>query len=597
MIARIVSGACYLIASACTVAGTVPNDDCIDALPIEGEGVFAFDNADATTDGPEQIAHDVWYCWMASCDGDVTVDTCGGTTVDTKIAVYEGCQCPPGSPLTDPYWTDDACVYQSSTTFSAAPGQDYLIQIGTHPLYTSFPNGGTGTFTIACGEAPVPPCQQSLENCQLPDTFSALASDGSDFWVADDFTPGSDGWISEVCWWGTYFDGVGDCQGAATDAFEVIYYIDYGDIPGIWEAGPFLQTDGTLSVEGPTRTYALLAGIDREYEYTASHEPVSVVAGQRYWIEISNVLSGSCTWYWEVASTGNGRAMQDGDDAAPPDGYDPYDALPEDLAFCLNPPAGGSVTYCSAPVNDACVDSLPILTGDEIFFDTSGATTEGPEESCFPLGDHQVHRDVWFDYEAPCSGLLIASLCESLFDTKVAIYEGLDCPPATPPLACDDNGFGDDVAQQSQVALLVTQGDTYKIRVGGYDALPNCGSYDPDDPSGCADPACEAAVCAVDASCCDTSWDEPCVEIAYDLCRGRGGPGTITLELTAPPPFQHDLADYAEFSVCFTGVCADPPCDPPLYMADPCCLTEDFDHDGDVDLDDFAQFHEAWDGP
>ena len=68
------------------------------------------------------------------------------------------------------------------------------------------------------------------------------------------------------------------------------------------------------------------------------------------------------------------------------------------------------------------------------------------------------------------------------------------------------------------------------------------------------------------------------------------------MELIAPPAVDHDLADYAEFTLCFTGACDDPLCDPPLYV-DPCCLTEDFDNDGDVDLDDYAEFRSALTGP
>ena len=84
------------------------NDACAAATPINGTGTFAFNNIEATTDGPSHpacidpvvapgeggIARDVWYCWTASCSGAVRVDTCGLTTVDTRVAVYNGCTCP-----------------------------------------------------------------------------------------------------------------------------------------------------------------------------------------------------------------------------------------------------------------------------------------------------------------------------------------------------------------------------------------------------------------------------------------------------------------------------------------------------------------------
>ena|GEM_PF-1176658 len=50
-----------------------------------------------------------------------------------------------------------------------------------------------------------------------------------------------------------------------------------------------------------------------------------------------------------------------------------------------------------------------------------------------------------------------------------------------------------------------------------------------------------------------------------------------------------DLDDYAEFNVCITGPCESPPCSPRPYT-DPCCAIGDFDTDGDVDLFDVAEF-------
>jgi len=53
-----------------------------------------------------------------------------------------------------------------------------------------------------------------------------------------------------------------------------------------------------------------------------------------------------------------------------------------------------------------------------------------------------------------------------------------------------------------------------------------------------------------------------------------------------------DLDDYAEFEDCMTGPCAVPPCDPPLYAELDCHLA-DFEDDGDVDLEDFATFERS----
>jgi hypothetical protein len=164
-------------------------------------------------------------------------------------------------------------------------------------------------------------------------------------------------------------------------------------------------------------------------------------------------------------------------------------------------------------------------------------------------------------------------------------------------VACNDDGCPEVLVQQSHTALPVSQNQGYKIRVGGYTARVrgDCGVEH--DTPGCQDPTCEAAVCAVDASCCNSSfWHGYCTELAMELCGGRTGVGTILLELTAPPPEDFDLADYAAFTRCATALCQEPRCDPPLYL-DACCLTSDFDGDGDVDLLDYAAFLPALAGP
>lgn len=135
------------------------SDHCGDARPITGTGTFAFDNTSATTDGPvhdacatddapeKQIEKDVWYCWTASCTDTVFVRTCGLTTVDTKLAVYDGCACPPGdAALLD--CGDDRCgTAESTAVFHAVAGRNYLIRLGNYPGQSP----GTGSFTIGCG--------------------------------------------------------------------------------------------------------------------------------------------------------------------------------------------------------------------------------------------------------------------------------------------------------------------------------------------------------------------------------------------------------------------------------------------------------------
>lgn len=127
-------------------------------------------------------------------------------------------------------------------------------------------------------------------------------------------------------------------------------------------------------------------------------------------------------------------------------------------------------------------------------------------------------------------------------------------------------------------------------------STPRSDCYREHEGASCNDRRCEETVCAADPSCCDAQWHLACAADAAEICRGRGGPGTISVRLTAPTPNNMTMADYADFTSCFTGGCTEPFCSPPLYPT-PCCLTEDFDADGDVDLGDYLNIHQTWTGP
>lgn len=134
--------------------GPPPNDECFLQIPISGNGPFFYNTLLATTDGAPHplccsagtpdIFADVWFCWTASCTGDVMIETCGQTEVDTKFAVYSGCACP----ATDSRLLgcdDDTCGLQSRLRFTAIAGESYLIRVGIYP--GDF--GGEGTFTLS----------------------------------------------------------------------------------------------------------------------------------------------------------------------------------------------------------------------------------------------------------------------------------------------------------------------------------------------------------------------------------------------------------------------------------------------------------------
>ncbi len=132
-----------------------------------------------------------------------------------------------------------------------------------------------------------------------------------------------------------------------------------------------------------------------------------------------------------------------------------FAAAIEDL--CPNP----------APPNNTCQNTTVVGMGVTPFSNI-GATTDGPAEpeDCTFFGDDNIQSDVWFGHVAQCDGELTISLCGSSYATKLAVYP-LTCP-STPGsvIACDTVGCASN--NRSEVTIPVSQGQAYRIRVGGH---------------------------------------------------------------------------------------------------------------------------------
>lgn len=640
MILRLVIFPALFLIGQVTLADPPPNDDCSNAFEITGEGIFHFDNMGATEDGPPDcdpeifeftdsfINHDVWYCWLAPGDIDrpqgyqVTVETCGGTTVDTKIATnYAGEKCACES-ITDVACGDNTCAMQSRMVFEAHSGTHYMIRIGT----SSKPGvgGGSGTFSITLEQNnPNPPTPLPDGFCQQGNPSDAITSNGNEFIAADNFTLSESGYINEISWQGGYFDGQQDCLNK-NDDFEVRYYLDSGyGVPGPLIAGPYSNLNLSLSKFTKNTTGGIIDERFREYKYTADHSMVPVLAGECYWIEIRNQANSDCMWYWETASHGDGWSVQDGRMTFGLDGYDQTDKIHEDLAFCLNLPISPSQGCALPPENDSCSQSIPIYEG-ETFFDTTGASNfslDIDQTNCdFPLGDEFVHNDIWFDYEANCTGQVTVGFCDSLYDSKVAVYRGSECSFSNHAIACNDDACSTDPGFDFFPAesLDVPGGD-----VAGIINPSDC--FETHNSAGCDDSDCMERVCSVASYCCDSLWFPECARLAGEIClntrtpglqsevsfssvqgehykirvggyRNETGTGIINLTLGASESTQMNLLDFAALTSCFTGSCETGFCHEPMYT-EPCCVTQDFDHDGDVDHDDYIHLNHFLTGP
>ncbi len=303
------------------------SDACAGAVGISGYSSWAFDLAGATTDGlghgqcllasSDQLWRDRWWDWTAPASGIVRVETCGQTTLDTRIAVYAPASpCPP----TDEYLVicnDDSCGLQSSLTFVARAGQTYRIRIGRYGL-TEPAAAGSGTFTIFSNNAP-DICPDDAGPCQNPIPNGIAYTSNASFRVADNFSPSSSGAMEGLCWWGSY---IGLAPGA--DSFVVTYWTSSGGLPALPIAS-FSQGAG-LAVQRVDSTLANNVG-DTMFLYSATHAQVPLASGVNYWVEVRNMFGG--TWYWQESQQGDGSIQ----DFSPPSNWAGATARPN-VAWC-----------------------------------------------------------------------------------------------------------------------------------------------------------------------------------------------------------------------------------------------------------------------
>ena len=131
--------------------GPVPpaNDRCANAQAVGDVKDLPFDTSDATFDGPGLCLRspNIWYCYTATCTGEVTVSLLG-SSYDTMLAVYDGCACNLTSGDLIACNDDFGSSLQSQVTFEAIAGNRYLIEVG------GFGSGtGQGILNIACEQA------------------------------------------------------------------------------------------------------------------------------------------------------------------------------------------------------------------------------------------------------------------------------------------------------------------------------------------------------------------------------------------------------------------------------------------------------------
>ena len=234
----------------------------------------------------------------------------------------------------------------------------------------------------------------------------------------------------------------------------------------------------------------------------------------RYWLEVQPVMNASVGEAHHVLSINNNRGYAFGFDAAggtwqvAAGNTDACGGLPTPVAATRRNLAFEIIgTTSTAPASDNCVDALRVGDGVVSFYNTS-ANTDGPivPALCGFFGTEQLSKDVWFDYQAECSGELTVNLCGSAFDTELAVYDGCGaCPPRGEPVACNEDAT-EVCGLQSHVVLPVTLGDCLTIRAGGWVGAAGRGRLTID----CVAPLDPTGACCVAGQCTGTTTDVDC---------------------------------------------------------------------------------------
>jgi len=128
---------------------------------------------------------------------------------------------------------------------------------------------------------------------------------------------------------------------------------------------------------------------------------------------------------------------------------------------------------CDPLPNDFCSTARLVYTGVHDFTSVGAFDTDLPPDSTMCKNQYLslVYKDVWFKYTACESGNMLVSTCDLIdFDSSIVVYTGtcVDTLDTLVQIACNGD-FGDCEHYASELSVVVTAGESYFIRVGGYE--------------------------------------------------------------------------------------------------------------------------------
>jgi hypothetical protein len=407
--------------------------------------------SDVIVDGPctfggAPSTNDLFYRFTAPAAGCYDFSLCG-SGYDTNLSIFSGC--PADQFINLLGCNDDFCGLQSQVSgLQLAANQEVYIRVAGW-------NGAAGSFTLTVTDSPAP-------------TPPPVCVDGTGAtFVENEANCG--------------IAGGDNVNGGCNSPSLAVQSVNVGDI--IFGSGAFdgatRDTDWyEFSVGADTEvTLSLTAEFTADIFFMNTSCPTSLISGV---VTVPACTPGSVSFcfapgtyrFFIGANFDAGNAACAG--CGLTDGAD-YVATLSGVP-CVPPP----------PPADEC-DMAGVVTAPST---TNGSTVglTGSDITSCTTGDA---IDGWYQLTAPVTGSYTISLCGSVYDTALSVWG--DCPPVT-QLACNDDFCG----FQSQVTLDLTGGETYYIRVSGYNGAAGTFVLDISAPPIPTGACCVGNVCTVE---------------------------------------------------------------------------------------------------
>jgi hypothetical protein len=386
------------------------NDSCGSPTPIFA-GATPFTTVEATTDGPANcsgsVFNDVWYSYVATGTGTLTVSTCNAATFDTKIAIYSGLTCPPGAPIGCNDDFTGCSGFTSTATAAVTVGNSYLIRIGAFGSTQT----GTGTVTITPPAGPPP-----FDECENDETVACNSS--TMFNNATATTNPTDPAFS------CRFGGPG--QGFGTSWFKFV------------ATGTSATIDTNGSSTGDTLLAVYSGGCGSLVELACDDDSGTGLLSS---LTVTGLTIGE-TYAIQVAGFGASNVG----------------------ANVLNISCFGTVA------GDECDDPIMASCDSSVTLDLSTLTesVDDPAYSCRFGAPGQGFGTGWISFVATDTSVVVdTNLSTGASDTMLALYDG-SCGSLV-ELCCDDDSGTGLLSQFCCEGLTI--GNTYLIQVSSFDVF------------------------------------------------------------------------------------------------------------------------------